>query len=366
MKNTKSFFYLLLAVSTLIVSCGADDEKGSAACNSDFDQQALFVNVADNFIVPGYEIMLGKLDDLQSKTTAFTSAPDQATLKELRDAYLSAYVEFQKIAPYEFGPAESVFLRMSLNNFPTNSSEIENRIEANNTDFSQPESYNKGFPALDYLLYGVAENDESIVDKLGNQENYKNYLVAVVTDMKERVDQTLAEWKGGYRESFVENTGTAAGTSLSLIVNGLNENFELIKREKIGIPSGVLTLDFVNPTKVEAYYSGNSVLLARTALEATKNLYKGSDGIGLDDYLQDVRAMKGDGTLDEAIQVQFATMITAVSELNDPLSEAIDTDPDPVVAAYNEISKQVVNLKTDLPSVLCVSITYIDNPSDSD
>ena len=69
----------------------------------------------------------------------------------------------------------------------------------------------------------------------------------MVTDIQERVNHTYNGWTNGYDETFINNTGTAAGTSLSLIINGLNENYEMIKREKLGVPSGVLTLDFPNP-----------------------------------------------------------------------------------------------------------------------
>jgi predicted lipoprotein len=367
MKYLKSLCLLFLGISLLAISCESDDEiNGTSGCNSDFDQEALFINLADNIIVTGYEDLQAKLVKLQTETNSFVGALDQVSLDNLRAAYLGAYVDYQKIAAFEFGPAETVFLRTSLNNFPTNVTEIENHIANNTTGFDQPDDFDKGFPAVDYLLFGIAETDESILYLYTAGDGYKDYLVALVTDMKERVDQTLDGWNTDYRETFVKNTGTAAGSSLSLIINGLNENYELIKRQKLGIPSGVLTLGFLNPTEVEAFYSGNSVLLAKAGLEATVGLYKGYDGIGLDDYLQDINAMKGSETLDAAIQGQFITMIEKVSALEDPLSEMIEADVTPLVEAYNEVAKQLVNIKTDMPSVLCVSITYIDNPSDSD
>lgn len=373
MKNSKFPFLLAckiglfaLTISILSISCKSDDDSGDSACNSDFDQEALFVNVADNIIIPNYESMQGELADLLSATNEFTGTVDQASLDNIRTHFINAYVDYQNIADFEFGPAASVFLRASLNNFPTNTGEIETHIANNTTDFDQPDQFDKGLPAVDYLLYGVAENDAAILELYANNNSYKDYLLALVTDMKDRVDQTLAEWNNGYRETFVKNTGTAAGTSLSLIINCFNENFELIKRQKLGIPSGVLTLDFPNPTQVEAFYAKRSVDLAVEALNATFNFYKGNTGLGLDDYLQRVNAMKGNETLDAAIQNQFTTMIEKVSTLEDPLSTMIEDDPTPSVEAYNELAKQLVSIKTDLPSVLCVSITYIDNPSDSD
>ncbi|MCB0614576.1 MAG: peptidase M75, partial [Phaeodactylibacter sp.] len=58
--------------------------------------------------------------------------------------------------------------------------------------------------------------------------------------------------------------------------------------------------------------------------------------------------------------------LDALSLVQAPLSGAIEGNNERVVNAYNEITRQLVNIKTDMPSVLCVSITYVDNASDSD
>jgi hypothetical protein len=92
----------------------------------------------------------------------------------------------------------------------------------------------------------------------------------------------------------------------------------------------------------------------------------GKNGVGLDDYLRTVGTMKGNETLDAVIQNQFTSALNALDALSNPLSETVNTNNAAVVNAYNELTKQLVYIKTDMPSVLCVAITYIDNPSDSD
>jgi hypothetical protein len=150
------------------------------------------------------------------------------------------------------------------------------------------------------------------------------------------------------------------------LINQLNENYEFLKRDRIGLPSGVLTLDIANPTKVEAFYSGISLELAIKSLEASVNLYTGSNGLGLDDLLIAAEAMKGTETLDAVIQAQFSKAKDALEALQGPLSAAVENDQLAVQQAYAELSQQLVHIKTDMPTVLCVAITYIDNPSDSD
>ncbi len=374
MKFLKLLIILFISSSFLITSCKDDDDQDP--CSNNFDQVALFTNVADNIILPSYEELKSKVDDLSNKTQNFITSPDENGLNEVRIAFKEAYLVWQNAAQFEFGPAEDVFLRNSLNNFPANTSQIQFNIENETNNFDQPDTYDQGFPALDYLLFGIAGSDDlletlKVYAENADKEKSKKYLSDIVTDMQTKVTQTHNNWKNGYRDSFVTKTGTAAGNSLSQIINGWNENYELIKRNKIGVPSGVLDLNFPLPDKVEAVYSGISSSLAAEALNASLRLYlgKGKDGIdrvGLDDFLNEINAEKNEKTLDEVIQEQFTNAINAVLALPDPLSESIENDETPTVLAYNEITKQVVNIKTDLPSVLCISITYVDNPSDSD
>jgi len=374
MNFIKIFFILFVINVFLFTSCKDDDQQDP--CSSTFDQIALFTNVADNIILPNYENLKSELDELSIITQVFVTNPDENGLSGLRVAFKEAYSSWQSAAQFEFGPAEDVFLRNSLNTFTVNTNRVEFNIENEINNFDQPDTYDQGFPALDFLLFGISGSD-SVLETVklyrenADKEKYKKYLTDLVVNMQTKVTNTYETWKNSYRDSFVTRTGTAAGNSLSQIINSWNQNYELVKRNKIGVPSGVLDLNFPLPDKVEAFYSGISSSLAIDALNASLNLYlgvgnTGINGVGLDDFINEVNAEKNGKTLDEVIQEQFAKALNAVSALPDPLSESIENDELPTVLAYNEITRQVVNIKTDLPSVLCISITYVDNPSDSD
>lgn len=364
-----------ISILCILLFSTCKDEKGGNPCESDFDQNSLFTNVADNIIIPAY----GQLNDglLQLRLAAETFAQDSGPvqLDELRFAFAGAYARWQQVAQYEFGPAEQQMLRSRFNNFPVNTAAAEAKIQSGDFSFNNPDAYDQGFPALDYLLYGLAGSDEAILALLASTEQpgYRNYILAVAEEMEQRGLTVWESWKAqGYREAFIGNAGTAAGTSLSLLINNLSEHYEFIKRDKIGIPSGVTTLGITFPEKVEAFYSGLSLSLAEEAIKAAEGLYlgrnlqSGADGPGLDDYLQAVNATKEGQNLNGLIKGQFEKALQALGQVSGPLSQAIREDNESVVNAYNEITRQVVNLKTDMPSVLCVAITYVDNASDSD
>ncbi|MFT5832655.1 MAG: putative lipoprotein [Cognaticolwellia sp.] len=366
MKTLKIF--ALFTFVLFITACS--DDPQITGCDTDFDQEGMFTNLADNLIIPAYTDLKVKVDVLEAKVSDFQSNTNQSTLDNLRTAWFDAYLAWQVASPYEFGPGAVEFLHNSLNNFPLDTAIVNEKIQNSDYDFTSPDAYDKGFPAMDYLLYGIAANDAEIINKYTTASTptlYSFYLDGVINDIKSRVDNTFNAWtEGTYKTEFVTNTGTAAGSSLSLIVNGFNQNYEYIKRDKLGIPSGVLTLGFINPTKVEAYFSGRSLELAVKGLESSRDFYLGKTGLSLDDYLEAIGTMKGDKTLNAAIQEQFTTAINSVSNLQNQLSDIVENDAQSVVNVYNEVTKQLINIKTDMPSVLCVSITYIDNPSDSD
>lgn len=368
-------FYLLLLLLGIFLFPACDEENNGNPCETDFDQRSLFTNVADNIIIPGYSGLSAELLSLKTAAGAFTENPELQQLDGLRSAFESAYLQWQQVAQFEFGPAEQQMLRSRFNNFPADVDEVEAKVQSGDFSLDNPEAFDKGFPALDYLLYGLADTDEMILSLLSSsgQTGYREYLLAIVDDMEQRGQAVLKSWQDeGYRETFIDNTGTAAGTSLSLLINSLNEHYEFIKRDKIGIPSGVTTLGITFPEQVEAFYSGLSLALAEEALKASEGLYLGrsvvnsADGAGLDDYLRAANATKEGQSLDGVIKEQFDEALQAVRQLEAPLSATIETDNQSVVNTYNEVTRQIVNIKTDMPSVLCVAITYVDNASDSD
>jgi predicted lipoprotein len=362
---------LLLAALTGILLLSAcktseDDNQQGSPCDNNFDQPALYTQLADQLIIAGYEALTAQVENFDTKLNAFFSDPNVSQLEEAQTALLSAWSQWQAVAPYEFGPADAVFLRSSVNNFPTDPEQIEINVAAGDYDLDAGfNSFARGFPAFDYLLFGVAESPEEIVAMI-SQSSYQQYAEDLLLDIQQRVEQTLSAWKSSYRNDFIENTGTATGSSLSLIINALNEHYELVKRDKIGVPLGVDNLGFAAPEKVEALYSGASAQLLREATLAAQAFYRGLEGIGLDDFLQEVNAQKGNESLDVLIQHQFDQALNAIDQLEGRLSEMIENDPQKVETAYVELVKQIVQIKTDMPSVLCVSITYVDNPNDND
>lgn len=351
----------------MLSGCGKKDDVG---CASDYDQTALLENVANNLIIPAYQNLLPESSSLKIALDAFKSDYSVANLEVLQNQIKSTYLVFQLCAQFEFGPAESLAFRATTNNFPLNLAEFESNVEMTIPNMTDITRYDKGLPALDYIFYGTADNQEDIVSFLASNEHYIAYAELIVDQLIQQVEVIGGQWQT-YKNDFIANQGTNAGSSMSLIVNALNQNFEISKRDRIGIPSGVLTLNFTNPDKVEAFYGGYSNDLLKASLDATISLYLGRDEHavnreGLDDLLKIINAKKDGALLHDIIEEQYSVLLLLLDNIEGELSTAVDQESGKVIDLYKEMSNQVINTKTDMCSVMCISITYVDAPSDTD
>jgi predicted lipoprotein len=348
---------LIFAFSFLFWSC--DDSKKEEEENQlSFDQSAFLVNLSGNIIVPAYADFSQKVDDLSLQIDSLNSQSNQAHLGKAQEALKSAYLSWQGISHYEFGPAMNKGLKSNVNTFPADTTKIESFIDQGGYNLQSFSSYvAKGLPALDYLLNHAA--DSSILNEL--DQDRKDYLTAVMSDLKGRANDVYSTWNGSYKSSFNSSLGTDVGSSTGQLINALNQHYERFFRDgKIGIPIGVRTSGNERPEDSEAFYGGYSMELARANFKAMKKLYLGGGSSGLDDYLQSADA----DDLDQIIKTQFVVVESNLNSINDPLPQAIQSQSQLLLDTYKEIQKIIVYWKVDMPSRLGVLITYQDNDGD--
>jgi uncharacterized protein len=80
--------------------------------------------------------------------------------------------------------------------------------------------------------------------------------------------------------------------------------------------------------------------------------------------LEHLKVMYGNETLNSAINKQFALAFSKLNSIPGNISQQVLANPNAVDAAYVELVKLLVLLKTDLPSSLGVVITYQDGDGD--
>lgn len=367
-----TFFTILLG------SCGGNGNDPSPEDNGK-DRQTILTHWADNIIVPSYANFKTKFDVMKIKADAFTSAPNSTALSEFRAAWVDAYLEWQKVELFEFGPADQYTLRNFFNIYPTDVTGIASNINDPSVNLDLPASYaRQGFPALDYLINGVGSDDPAIISfyTAGEDAAKRTAYVRRITDrMNTLISNVISDWST-YRDTFISRTGLDIGSSFGNVVNAYVLYYErYIRSGKIGIPSGstIATGGTVNPDKVEAYYKKDiSLSLAKNAHTAAKDFFNGknvdtgSDGPSFKTYLDALDAKDATtGTmLSEIINNQFIVIAGHLNGLSADLSEQVQSNNQPVTDTYTAMQKLVRIIKVDMTSAMSVTITYTDNDGD--
>lgn len=375
-KQHKPILCLFLAFS--LWSCGSGDE--APVTDNSADRQKILTHWVDNIIKPSYANFKTKFDAMAGKADAFAATPGNAALAELRDAWVAAYIEWQKTELFEVGPADRYSTRNFFNIYPADAAGIEANIANPSANLDVPAAYaQQGFPTLDYLLNGVGAQDDDIVAYYTAENDGAKrlaYLDKLIARMDTRLSSIITEWSGSYRDTFISKTGLDVGSSTGLMVNAYVLHYErYIRSGKIGIPSGALVAGggSLQPGKVEAFYKKNiSLTLAKTAQQAArdffngKNVTTGEDGPSLKSYLDALEAKDATSgmLLSKLIDDQFEATDTELNKLSENLYEEVQTDNSAMLNVFDAMQATVRMLKVDMTSAMSITITYTDNDGD--
>ncbi|MEP1095311.1 MAG: imelysin family protein [Cyclobacteriaceae bacterium] len=371
---SRNIAFLIMLVSLVgLTSCGDDD--GASASGDGFDRQAMLTHWADNIIVPSYEVYVDRLGALVTASETFNNETSLVNLSGLRSAWLDAYQSWQTVSMFEIGKAEELTLRNFTNVFPVNKADMEATIATGSFDLASVNKQDEqGFPALDYLINGLADTDQGIVDTFLEEtaeSNHGDYLVALSTSLNSLATQVLEDWKNGYRDTFVNNDGSEATSSVNKLVNDLLFYYEKhLRAGKIGIPAGVFSSAPLSD-RVEALYSkGSSKILFETALNSFEGFFNGKSvgesvtGESLNTYLNFLNEISGGEDLTTLINNQFASVRTVSAELNDDFEVQVTMDNNKMLATYDELQKNVVYLKVDMLQALSIRVDFVDADGD--
>jgi len=363
----------ILLMALFVQACSESDDTGATTSNDDFDRKAMLENWADNIIIPAHEDLNNKLGTLVEEKDNFVQNTTEANLEDLRSAWFEAYKVWQHVEMFNIGKAETINYAFQMNVYPTNVSDIENNIQNQNYDLSDVNNNDAvGFPAVEYMLYGVGDSKPDVVSYYTTNANLNlNYLSDLIDQMKMLTQMIIDDWNNGYRDEFVNNTENSATGSINQLVNDFIYYYEKgLRANKIGIPAG----NFSNqpfPEKVEAYYHGSgSKVLALEALQAVKDFFQGksynssNDGKGLADYLDALNINNNQEALSSVISEQFITADTKIQALDDSFAQQIETNVNKMFEAYDELQVAVILLKVDMLQALDISVDYVDADGD--
>lgn len=366
----KKLFFFLLLIS--VFAC--DDDESPIPVDS-FDRERMLTDWADNIIVPAYTAFAEKTGDLKSASAAFTEEPTLSNYQNLSAKWESAYIAFQDVSIFEIGKAEELRFTNNLNIYPTDIDGLTDNVLTGEYNLELPsEIAMQGFPALDYLLYGLAENEEAVLDFYENDVNadqYLEYLNALSNRINDLTQEVLSDWNDSFRDEFIDNQGNSALASVDKLTNDFIFYYERhLRAGKIGIPAGVFSGNTLSQN-VEAFYRKDiSKQLFNRALDATQNFFNGvafngsTEGESMKTYIEHLDVKKNEESLAKVINDQFEEARTTAQGLSDNFAEQVETDNVKMLATYDQLQLNVVHIKVDMMQAFNINIDFVDADGD--
>ncbi|MEC7064162.1 MAG: imelysin family protein [Bacteroidota bacterium] len=364
---------LLFIISFLFISCSKDDSTEIDIDPQAFDREALMRNLTDNIIIPVYENFDSKLSILNSDLQSFNSNVSIENLEKLRQSFIDSYKSWQYVEMFNIGKAEEIYYHLKINVYPVNVARVQNNMSSTSLDLDDCSSNKpnncsaQGLPTVDFLLYGIAENDSGIVELFGAENSsYLSYLNLVISKIISNTSLIINDWLDT-KESFISSFQNNSSSSLNMLANDFVYYYEKgFRANKIGIPAGRFSGKL--PQNVEAYYSQiYSKDYSLEALKAVENFFLGKsfgteiDGTSFKDYIDYLDTEK---TLSNLVLQSFESSLNKIQLLDNNFSHQVNTDNVKMLEAYDAIQQGVVYLKTDMLSLMSISVDYMDADGD--
>jgi len=372
---TKNYYYLF-AFFLVLSSCEPDDDNHNLDNNGDgFDRSEMLINWADNIIIPAYDDFNNTLNELNTAINSFISSPSISTLDLASDAWLNSYKYWQHVEMFDIGLAEVINYKGKMNIYPTDPYLIDQNIESGNYDLDNNNNFDsRGFPAIDYMLHGLAESKDDIINNYISDSSHSQYLSDLVNNMISNTNLIIDDWDS-YRDEFVSLSSNTATSSVNKMTNDFIFYFEKgFRANKFGIPAGIFSSEPL-PNTVEAFYKKDvSKELAIQALKASRNFFIGkffnydlevSSGLvgpSFETYINYLYS--DDDNLSNLIQTQFQEAESKLSTLNNNFVYQIENDNISMLQTYDAIQAMVVSFKVDMLQALGVSVDYVDADGD--
>ena len=376
--NMKKINYTLIALFSifLIIACSGDSDEDQDSI-PEFDRSTILKNYVENIIIPRYNDFKVEIEGLKISVDDFTQTPNTNNLQILHDSWLESYKKWQHIEMFNIGKAEEIMYLQKMNAYPADNSRIEANISSSKTDLTSANDFtSQGFPAIDYLIHGVASDFVSVSSIYLNDPKYGDYLKVLVDVMMQNTVDIIQDWSST-KDSFIQSSGNSNTSSLNMLTNDFVYYFEKgLRANKIGIPAGRYSGGDALPSKVEAYYSSKnsfqdvSKILAMEAVVASENFFTGKSSTGamgasLKTYLDYIHASDvNKENLSPLIISNFQEAKQAVNQLDANFINQINNDQLKMMNAFNKLQAIVVNLKTNMLSLLSIQVDYTDADGD--
>ena len=355
--------------STTGTSTGTSTSTSSSQGDT-FDRGSILANYSENIIIPRYNTFKTSMDNLKNSIETFVNSPNSDNYDALQSDWIDSYKKWQYVEVFNISKAEEIMYGLKMNTYPVSKERTDNNIDEGKTDLTNPNDWSaQGFPGLDYMLHGISETKDAVIELYNSESKYGNYLLTLGSVMNENTIQVVDDWTT-YKDVFNSSFNNTATSAFNMMVNDFVYYFEKgLRTNKIGIPAGRFSSTPL-PDKIEAYYySKNSFgnLSKTLALEARKGaeeLFLGlsSDGVEGPSYKSYLDYLETE--IGTSVKTKLEEASIRIDDLQDNFLTQIAENNTLMLVAFDALQTIVVNLKTDMLSNFNIAVDYTDADGD--
>ncbi len=327
---------LVFAALSTAIACGNTSTTASPSFSDYGNAREIIAGLADEVIVPTYELLAARLAELDSAVQSLAADRTQESLVSAQEAWVAAREPWEASEGFIFGPVDAFGFDPALDSWPVDLTSLD-LILASPDAFSPEYVSNledsvQGFHTAEYVLFGA--DSDTTIDDLSDREI--EYLSAVVAEMAAVGDELADAWTDGVdgQTAYVTNFRDA-GAATNTFYPSLEAAGQEIIFGSIGILDEVADGKIADPfdeqdaTLVESRCSLNSIDDFSNNMRSVQNAYLGRNVMtgefaahAFSEYFASV-----DEALDARVQAELQSAIDAVDAIPQPFRAAI-TDID--------------------------------------
>lgn len=344
---------------------------------SDGDRRVALRETTERVIVPTYAELSDRTAELAALLEELASAPGDVDLQAVREAYLEARQPLEEAEAFGFGPAADSSAKAALDQSPVDAEKVEaelgSEVELSVAHLRSLGANKRGLHAIEYLLFPSDDPDveAALLSSEEAGERRRQFAAAagaIVAEKAENLRRAWAPEEGDYASRFSQpgrpdSVSSSVQAGLDTLLNETVVLSEGIANLKLGRPLGATTGGKIAPETQESERAGASLRDMRANLRGIRNVYYGTrdDRVGVS--LSSLVHAKS-----PAVDLRARTAISATEDalraIPEPLTLALEQDPESVRAAYDTTKALKRLLATEVLGTLGASLKFSDNDGD--
>jgi predicted lipoprotein len=265
----------------------------------------------------GYESLATETEQLASAAVGYCNAPTSGSRPALNDAWLDAFLAWQRVRFVDFGPVENNNLSWQFQFWPDPKNLVARKARyllgteapVNADVINQSGVAVQGFPMAEYLLFDEQLNSgENALPAAKNCE-----VLSAVTRHMARNARDLADSWVSFKQHYLD-TGPYRDTTIKAGMTAL----EILEERRLAQPMGLRGNGKRNPYITDAWRSGKSLMAVEATVTGLEKFYLP----GLTTLLK----ATGEAELADRIQRQFEKVADNFPEAHVAMTTLMGSD----------------------------------------